>query len=204
MKQSIISRIFVCYGGLLFLFFWFANEIMELMTPFFMIVPMILILISVVCMLIWALVYFLKNRKAPANRPVRPLVILLMMFVIIGIFPFFPIKLQLEHWIYKNQRYEIVQQIARGELFGDTGKRVISLPKGSRHLSFSGKIVVYESNGSDAMVGFFITRGLLTPHYELIYSANGVPNRSAISSLASSFDLEIQPYDESWYLVSFP
>ena len=191
------SRLWLCAVSL----FWFTNELLELFTPFLYIVPAGLVFLSIVAVFVWLLVYCIRNHKRTGKRAAYPMLALAGILLLLWAFPFSKAKLQLEHWLYRDQRYQIVQQIVEGELSVKTGTQaVVALPKGKRHLSLGGEVSLYDLTTKSASVGFYVQRLMLTGYTEVVYLPDGcTPYWEGIPLWEQQ--ITVEPLEQNWYCV---
>lgn len=123
--------------------------------------------------------------------------------LIVQTVPFTKLWLDIDFFLYKEKRSEIVEKIARGELEPnvDHNPRLISLGDSFPLLSMGGNEVIVEGHGDRKYVLFYTYRGILDNYSGFLYVPDG-GNPSAFGDLNEFLSTRAEPMEKNWYFVS--
>ena len=151
---------------LCFLNNWYSDIILQSLFSL-IIVPIIIIFLIYNIFLILTIVNLVKTKKKSS-------LIALIIYIIIPIFsiffPFRECKVNLEMWLYKKEREDIIINVKNKDYVADENGN-IELPKNLKKVSTSGEVTVYENDNDGVLICFWIMRGVLSGSVQLMYSS---------------------------------
>lgn len=198
MNARKMTILFALWAVVALSYCWFYNELMELLTPFLMIVPFLLLLLWSVAFLVWGIIFLMKGRRTDGVKAVIPIMLFTVVACLCLFLPFEMLKTKLEYGLYYDKRMRIVSSIQHNEL-ADDGIGNISLPTGFRQLSVDGEAYVYQQNNAGTIVGFWVRRGLTSDSSSAIYSSQDIPPTA--EALGSEQIYQIHQLGDHWYYI---
>ena len=131
------------------------------------IVPIIIIFLIYNIFLILTIIDIVRTKKKSS-------LVALIIYIIIPIFsiffPFRECRVNLEIWLYKKQREDIIINVKNKDYVADENGN-IKLPKNLKKVSTSGEVTVYENDNDGVLICFWIMRGVLSGSVQLMYSS---------------------------------
>ena len=131
------------------------------------IVPIIIIFLIYNIFLILTIIDIVRTKKKSS-------LVALIIYIIIPIFsiffPFRECRVNLEIWLYKKQREDIIINVKNKDYVADENGN-IKLPKNLKKVSTSGEVTVYEIDNGGVLICFWIMRGVLSGSVQLMYSS---------------------------------
>lgn len=131
------------------------------------IVPIIIIFLIYNIFLILTIIDIVRTKKKSS-------LVALIIYIIIPIFsiffPFRECRVNLEIWLYKKQREDIIINVKNKDYVADESGN-IKLPKNLKKVSTSGEVTVYENDDEGVLICFWVMRGVLSGSIELMYSS---------------------------------
>lgn len=174
--------------------FWYADMLFDRYF-IFGVIPVICSIVMLIIGVIVAIVYI--SMRKTIKKSCFSLCVFAVTFLIIIFFPFRMAKLKIEFPLYENERLQVVQMVANGEMDVDNIGNA-ELPKEFNHLSSDGNIFVYQ-NDTEQVVCFWVFRGMLSGSKELIYCSQG---EELIRKNETGHPIiEIEKLKEHWFLV---
>ncbi len=177
-----------------FICFWYADV---LFNTFFVLslIPLGASVFILLISLIVSIVFVVLHYSVAKNY--ISLAITLLTVIVVVIFPFRTAKVNLELYLYENDRLDIIEMVKGHELVVDHLGNA-ELPEGYGRLSSDGKIIIYQ-NDTEQVVSFWVFRGMLSGSVELIYSST---DESLIYENESAHPItSVKKLKENWYLV---
>ena len=151
---------------LCFLNNWYLDIILQSLFTL-SIVPIIIIFLIYNIFLILTIINIVRTKKKSS-------LVALIIYIIIPIFsiffPFRECRVNLEIWLYKKQREDIIINVKNKDYVADENGN-IKLPKNLKKVSTSGEVTVYENDDEGALICFLVMRGVLSGSIELMYSS---------------------------------
>ncbi len=136
-------------------------------------------------------------------RAFVPVAVIALSVLIVFFTPFTRMWLELDYWLYEEERKEIVEKVFARTLQPnvDHNARLIRLGGSYPLVSMGGNEIVVEEHDGGKYVLFFTFRGILDNYSGFLYVPSGrVP--SLFSDLNEQQFTEIEPLEENWYFVS--
>lgn len=195
MTDKKIINIYLLFGTFILVFHWFFWDIVDIITPFLIFIPLIIVLISVVGFLIHSFWIASKNVKRLKSKAFIPLLIIIVTILVNIFFPFTDASLQLNFLLNVNARNEVVNLIQTEELKPEKfNNLLIMLPLKYRRLSKGGgEVFIEHFEDHDAYV-FFTFRGVLDNFSGFVYD----PDEYAIAELETRY-VQVLELRDSWY-----
>lgn len=151
---------------LCFLNNWYLDIILQSLFTL-SIVPIIIIFLIYNIFLILTIINIVRTKKKSS-------LVALIIYIIIPIFsiffPFRECRVNLEIWLYKKQREDIIINVKNKDYVADENGN-IKLPKNLKKVSTSGEVTVYENDDEGVLICFLVMRGVLSGSIELMYSS---------------------------------
>ena len=151
---------------LCFLNNWYLDIILQSLFTL-SIVPIIIIFLIYNIFLILTIIDIVRTKKKSS-------LVALIIYIIIPIFsiffPFRECRVNLEIWLYKKQREDIIINVKNKDYVADENGN-IKLPKNLKKVSTSGEVTVYENDDEGVLICFLVMRGVLSGSIELMYSS---------------------------------
>ena len=152
---------------LCFLNNWYSDIILQSLFSL-IIVPIIIIFLIYNIFLILTIINLVKTKRKSSS-------IALIIYIIIPIFsiffPFRECKVNLEMWLYKKEREDIIINVKNKDYVADENGN-IELPKNLKKVSTSGEVTVYENDDEGVLICFWVMRGVLSGSVQLMYSSS--------------------------------
>lgn len=159
------------------------------------IVPIIIIFLIYNIFLILTIIDIVRTKKKSS-------LVALIIYIIIPIFsiffPFRECRVNLEIWLYKKQREDIIINVKNKDYVADENGN-IKLPKNLKKVSTSGEVTVYENDNDGVLICFWIMRGVLSGSVQLIYSSG---DEALIYKNETGHEItNVEKLKDNWYLV---
>ncbi len=152
---------------LCFLNNWYSDIILQSLFSL-IIVPIIIIFLIYNIFLILTIINLVKTKRKSS-------IIALIIYIIIPIFciffPFRECRVNLEMWLYKKEREDIIINVKNKDYVADENGN-IELPKNLKKVSTSGEVTVYENDDEGVLICFWVMRGVLSGSVQLMYSSS--------------------------------
>jgi hypothetical protein len=135
-------------------------------------------------------------------RALAPTAVIVLSVLIVTFAPFTSLWLDFDYWLYMEERLEIVERVAGGELEPNVehNAKLIGLGDSYPLVSTGGNEIVVEEHEGKKYVLFFTFRGVLDNYSGFLYVPSG-GSPSLFSDLNEEF-AQIKLLEENWYLVS--
>lgn len=194
MKKYVTIFLSLAAFVLNFLCFWHFDMLLNRFFVFGLI-PVGLSLLVFLVDLIVSIIFVVRYRTVIIYYVA--LAISVMTVVVLLVFPFQTVRVNLELQLYEKDRVEIIEMVKNGEITIDHLGNA-KLPKEFEKLSSDGYIFVYQ-NDNEQVISFWVFRGMLSGSVELIYSST---DETLIYENESGHPItNIQKLKEHWYLV---
>lgn len=159
------------------------------------IVPIIIIFLIYNIFLILTIIDIVRTKKKSS-------LVALIIYIIIPIFsiffPFRECRVNLEIWLYKKQREDIIINVKNKDYVADENGN-IKLPKNLKKVSTSGEVTVYENDNDGVLICFCIMRGVLSGSVQLMYSSG---DDALIYKNETGHKITyVEKLKDNWYLV---
>ena len=159
------------------------------------IVPIIIIFLIYNIFLILTIIDIVRTKKKSS-------LVALIIYIIIPIFsiffPFRECRVNLEIWLYKKQREDIISNVKNKDYVADENGN-IELPKNLKKVSTSGEVTVYENDNDGVLICFWIMRGVLSGSVQLMYSSG---DDALIYKNETGHKITyVEKLKDNWYLV---
>lgn len=159
------------------------------------IVPIIIIFLIYNIFLILTIIDIVRTKKKSS-------LVALIIYIIIPIFsiffPFRECRVNLEIWLYKKQREDIIINVKNKDYVADENGN-IKLPKNLKKVSTSGEVTVYENDNDGVLICFWIMRGVLSGSVQLMYSSG---DEALIYKNETGHKItNVEKLKDNWYLV---
>lgn len=159
------------------------------------IVPIIIIFLIYNIFLILTIIDIVRTKKKSS-------LVALIIYIIIPIFsiffPFRECRVNLEIWLYKKQREDIIINVKNKDYVADENGN-IKLPKNLKKVSTSGEVTVYENDNDGVLICFWIMRGVLSGSVQLMYSSG---DEVLIYKNETGHKItNVEKLKDNWYLV---
>lgn len=159
------------------------------------IVPIIIIFLIYNIFLILTIIDIVRTKKKSS-------LVALIIYIIIPIFsiffPFRECRINLEIWLYKKQREDIIINVKNKDYVADENGN-IKLPKNLKKVSTSGEVTVYENDNDGVLICFWIMRGVLSGSVQLMYSSG---DEALIYKNETGHKItNVEKLKDNWYLV---
>lgn len=147
---------------------WYWDITTEYLFSYMLLIPIGVIFLIYNIFLILTIVNLVKTKKKSS-------LIALIIYIIIPIFsiffPFRECKVNLEMWLYKKEREDIIINVKNKDYAADENGNV-ELPKNLKKVSTSGEVTVYENDDEGVLICFWVMRGVLSGSVQLMYSSS--------------------------------
>ena len=177
-----------------FLFYWYTNNMnLLLWIVLFFIIFILFIIITIKS------ITDLHSKKGDKILTAFISIVILSITIIFHFnFPYEMAKINVEWNKYKKARYEVVELAKNDKLgfIGDTKSAV--LPDKLKKVSQTGEVLVYQNDGENLVVGFWVNRGMLGGSKLLIYSTGG---KKLIKENETHNIENIKKINDNWYYV---
>lgn len=179
---------------LCFLNNWYSDIILQSLFTL-SIVPIIIIFLIYNIFLILTIIDIVRTKKKSS-------LVALIIYIIIPIFsiffPFRECRFNLEIWLYKKQREDIIINVKNKDYVADENGN-IKLPKNLKKVSTSGEVTVYENDNDGVLICFWIMRGVLSGSVQLMYSSG---DEALIYKNETGHKItNVEKLKDNWYLV---
>ena len=179
---------------LCFLNNWYSDIILQSLFSL-IIVPIIIIFLIYNIFLILTIINLVKTKRKSS-------IIALIIYIIIPIFciffPFRECRVNLEMWLYKKEREDIIINVKNKDYVADENGN-IELPKNLKKVSTSGEVTVYENDDEGVLICFWVMRGVLSGSVQLMYSSS---DEALIYKNETGHKITyVEKLKENWYWV---
>lgn len=195
MKTNILFICTIVVSFFMFVFCWFQDQLFDSLFTLVMFIFMFILIGFILCF-VYSIINIVKNRRDLKNY--ISIVILSITVILTLFFPFRIMKVELELYLYKKDRNDLLSMVKNNGLeVDDTGH--VQLVGKYKKLSTGGEISIYQNNKDGVLIGFWVHRGMLAGATELIYS-NGGEKLIYVNKWEHSIK-DIIKLDEEWFYV---
>lgn len=189
--EKIVKR-FIIHGIVILLFCWFFWDIINIISPFLIFIPLIAAAISCIGFLVYALAYAGTHLKTIWHMALAPLVIISITIGLALFFPFTAVTLGLDFWANLNARNEVRALIESGALPPESeSPYLIKLPWRYKHLSKGGGEVAIEKFDGQNFYLFYTFRGIVDNYSGFIYMPDRPP--------PDGYYIQVEKMRDGWY-----
>lgn len=167
----------------------------DALTVFFAPILSLVIFGFFVIVTITTVLYWIKRKDS------KPFIIQLATLLLITLFPFQQVLLQIDFNKNKKERESVVSMVYQERLRPNVSynDRLIELPEEFKHLSKGGGEIVVEKKKGNDFILFYTFRGVLDNFSGFIYSPTDQP--PVQGDFASDLK-EVKKIEEHWYFIS--
>lgn len=169
---------------------WFKDNIIS---NLIFIIPFI---VNIILIIVFLLVYFFSLSKFNQKTRFFKITSILLCFttILLSFYDFRLIKTKFELSLYKEEREIIIKKIKNNE-FSSYYKGNTKLPI-YKYVSSDGEVYIYKNDNESQVIGFWISRGVMSGSVLLIYS----PDKKTIYDYLK-YVSEVKKLDDKWYYV---
>ncbi len=174
---------------------WYNDHLVNRL--FLFAIPVYLVL--GICYVVLMLKSIGKCKKEKSWSGWFSMLVLVLLFALIAIFPFREAKVKYEVERFETDRLEIVRMIKDGRLRPKDQFGNVDLPAGFERLSSDGEVFIDQNDEDGQVISFWVFRGMLSGSAELICSSGG---EELIRENESGHPItKVERLKDNWYYV---
>lgn len=180
----------------------FQWNIVDVLTPFFILPFLGALWLALAACAIWAVVYAVRHRRLGWQAR-RPLLVCITAVLVVAFVPFTDLWLRANFHLLRERREEVVRQVQAGVLRPNVegSASLIALGNAAPTLSMGGNEIAVEEHGGWQFVFFFTCRGLVDNYGGFLFVPEGGDPRS-FRDLSEANSTQLIPFGGAWYYAA--